>query len=269
MSHTEYRHHRFKRKKQTYSDGLLAYSMLSRWQITYEIDPGIEYAGGPLLYDGGELCLFTRDGSIVAIQHKISLDEAATPEDAIAASRIRVDIVLLALRYLQLQPIHWWVDALRLEPPESGLRLRVRASGVVGPRPVRTPRDGAGDTRQAQLASWIAFASEAQETASPATAIRLYFLIIEDLPKQDWQTGPSSEETTSSLKAIRDFVSHREITVPKTRERLAQCFAAAGIETSDCRYDPSNASHQRFLQEWRSVARTLVDEELHNRLGVS
>jgi hypothetical protein len=120
----------------------------------------------------------------------------------------------------------------------------------------------------AQLAAWLHLAAWAQEAQAPATAIRLYFLVLEELAEVRVGAGALAGEEFACLSALHDFVSHREITRPKTKERLRTCAAALAAGPDAFWYRPGNQQQQAILQEWRLKARNIVDTELQRRLGI-
>ncbi|MDP9203434.1 MAG: hypothetical protein M3P26_16105 [Gemmatimonadota bacterium] len=239
----------------------------SLWEVTYTFEPAIPCKGGPVDFADAGLRLAIADSHITGAQHRVEAAIEASREDVLRYSRESLDCFLAALRFLQLTQVYWWADASRIDPPESGLRLQVRASGTVGSRAVVVPGEGWLGDESARLAAWLYLAAEAQETPSPATAIRLYFLIVEELSDLE-ALADDSTELILCLKAIRDFVSHPVIDKPRTMERLRACAFPLTEGRDAFRYRPSSTVQRAVLDEFRMKARKLVDSYLHKRLGV-
>jgi hypothetical protein len=242
--------------------------MPSQWEVTYTFDPPIPYKAGPLKFDDPNLRLTEASGLITTAHHYLDASADDSEEDVLRSSRELLDCFLTALRFLQLTPIHWWATAARLQPTDSGsLRLQVRASGTVGSRAIIVPSDGWLTDEAARLAVWLYFASEAQESASGGTAIRLYFLIIEELSNMG-ELSSDVDELIQCLKAIRDFVSHPKIEASRTQDTLRRCALTLTEGPDAFRYRPSNVIHRATLDDFRMKARALVDGHLHRQLGL-
>jgi hypothetical protein len=207
------------------------------------------------------------DGKLSGIVHLFEQPLETTREEARRFSIQALECLLLALRFLHLKPVRWWADARRLVPPENEIRVSLRASAELGPRQVTIPTDGWFDEEAARLAAWLNFASEAQETSSPATALRLYYLVLEELADAGTLSADSAE-VANCLGALRDFVSHLAITREKTVARLKAC-APALEGPGGFRYDPNSGQQRAILNEWRQRARSLIDRELRQRLGLA
>jgi hypothetical protein len=207
-----------------------------------------------------------QDGRLLGFVHRLDAALETEREDVRAASIRSVECLLIALRFLRVAPVQWWAEARRIEPPESGLRLTLRATASVGARAVQFPRRGWNGADAPRLAGWLQLASEAQEAQTPASALRLYFLILE----QAGENGDLSAEGTAlfeCLRALRDFVSHPTVDRARTVGRLRECAEDLEVD-GRFSYDPLSPVQSRILEGWRLRARAIVDSLLRKQLGL-
>lgn len=240
----------------------------SRWLVKYTFNPGVPYSCGASEYPEQTLKLNLDEQQLIGMEHTLELPLDASRDIALETSLAELECFLVSLRYLQLKPIQWWADASRIEPSESAIRLIARGTMVTMPLTVKIPPQG-WQNPDPRLTAWLHFACEAHESQSPATAIRLYYLIIEDLAVSASPEGSAFQELKEALSAIRDFVSHKEITRPKTIERLKKYAHELKGQSGEFSYSPSSSAQSQCLNEWRNKARIHIDAEIRQRLGLA
>jgi hypothetical protein len=239
----------------------------SVWQVVYQIHTPIPFQGGSLSFTAEGVDLREREGALFRIEHTLRLPESASIDDALHTSRDKLDALLMAIRFVRVLPFEWSSDAKRLEPPGPNLlAFGFRATVVLGPRPLVVPSQGWNEQDADRLGAMLTFASEAQESSSPATAVRLYYLVIEDLIDQG--AVAANAQFVADLRAVRNFASHAKIDQKWTENRLRSCAPELTIEPDAFRYRPANPIHRAILAQFRDRARALVDQELFKRLGV-
>jgi hypothetical protein len=237
---------------------------VSTWRVSYEFVPPIAYGGGQLSSGSASLKLNDAGTQIIGAEHVIEMADGCSRDEARAASFAEMDALLSALRYLQLSPFRYWSDAIRISPPESGLRFTGRADGTVGGRPVQIPPAVWPSDAPLNLTTWLRLASDAQEAASPATALRAYAIILEDIIA----SGHAPISDYDCIKAVRDFVSHAKVDRPKTVAKLKECAPNLVMDGGAYRFQPSSSAQSQIVAEWCQRARSHVDLELTRLLGL-
>jgi hypothetical protein len=179
--------------------------MPSTWLVTYTMASEVSFDGGsPLNYPDLGLSLDVAGGLLKAIHHEFTLPDVPQEATALEYSRFQLEQFMAAIRYIHLKPIPYWSSAQRLAPPETSLRLSVRGSGVVGPRTLKTPPVGWQANTPPQLTSWLLLASEAQETPSSVSAIRFYYVVIEEF---ELLRLPLVHQRSAAIKDVKAIVA--------------------------------------------------------------
>jgi len=229
------------------------------WRVDYTFSPGVLLRDASGVHVDQKLEFLIDGKSLVGLKHFVRQPFDVPEAEVKEYSKVTLSCLLIALRYLQLTPLHWWSDAARIDPPDHVLRMIAHSTGTVGPRPIALPAEGWNSPTNVQLTSWLHFATEAQESPSAAIAIRLYFLILEEIGRSAFD----------DLKAIRDFVSHPKIVSPKTKGRLQNIAPPLTVGPNAFAHTPSDKNQAHVLDKWRASAREIVDTELSRRLGIS
>ena len=172
--------------------------MPSIWVVRYKLEPGVLYAAGPLEFVEPQVTLTLAANEIVGISHQLTLPDQGTGREAIKESRRELDIMLLALRYRQLKAVKYTLNALRISPSGGPVTATARGRISTGPLAVRVPDSLWRNPREARLATWLELAGDAREATSPATALRLYYFILEDL-RDSPALGQILDEVSLSL----------------------------------------------------------------------
>jgi hypothetical protein len=239
-----------------------------RWQISYEFDPAIPYAGRATSFPTERLTVEVGDTGIRGLTHYVDLVDDASEDRALGKSWRQVGGFIAALRFLQAKPVSWRAYPTLLEPQRPGKfpSLRVKGTAETGPRALTTiPTLGWQAGADSRLSVWLNLAAEAQEAPSSATAFRLYALILEDIDHANPGIfGPTYE----CLKAVRDFLSHPAITQRATVARLSNCAPTLANSQGLFTYNPHDSAQRRVLDSLRASARTLVEKELRGLMGL-
>lgn len=238
---------------------------MQSWCVTYVIEPPVPLAPG-----GGErnappgANLRIEGEALVGLTHTIDCEDGEPRDAVVSASMAKLSWFFAALRYLQLKKFNYWGNAVRLVPPESGLRFFGRGSGTTGTRPVSLPLGVKSENASTRLADWLLMASDAQESTSESTALRHYAVILEEIES----SKPGRFADYECIKAMRDFVSHARIENKKTISKLERCAPNLPKDGTDYQFQPASPLHRGIVAEWRSKARELVDGELAALLGL-
>jgi hypothetical protein len=115
----------------------------------------------------------------------------------------------------------------------------VRGMATLGSRPINPPAAGWNHGAPQQLALWLLLASDAQETPSPAAAIRFYSVILEDISDFSHPLATTEAFVLAEVKAVRDSVSHPVITSRKTKALLDSCAPKLADGFGEYRQDPA------------------------------
>lgn len=238
----------------------------SRWRVVHTFDPPIRLLSNnlPSITD---IAFGVDDLKLHSLTHTISREDSPNRQEVIAASRKHFQGAITALRYLQGGQVHWWSHANRLEPPEGGLFLTARGTGTVGPRPIDLPGKGWASDLSTEVATWTILAAQAQESPSAAIRMHLYFLALEDM-EQGGRLAASERHEYADLKVVRHFVSHPDLSNPKTLSRLEAVAPQLRGDDGTFAYDPHNPAHEATLNDFSNRARRLVDNVILTELGV-
>lgn len=239
----------------------------SRWLVKYTFSPGIPYSCGASEYPEQNLKLNLFEQHLIDMEHTLMLALDASRDIALRTSYEILECFLMSLRYLQLKPIQWRADASRINPSEPRISLICQGTMVTMPLAIEIPQQG-WQTPDPQFTTCLHFACEAHESISPATAIRLYYLIFENLATSTSPQNTDFEELNEALSAIRDFVSHREITHQKTIHKLMKHAPELEEQHGVFSYSPSSSTHIQCLNKWRDKARIYIDYKIRQRLGL-
>jgi hypothetical protein len=241
----------------------LRYSSVFTWCVTYVFEPPVRLLPGEESIEHSGVELLVEASAIVGLKHTIDCDADVSRDEVVQESAATLACLLSAFRYLQLKAFNYWGDAVRVSPPESRIRITGRATGTTGTRPIRLPRAACSSSSPDRLADWLQMAADAQESASPAAALRHYFVILEELVA----TSRGQYNGYDCIKAMRDFVSHSQVSYASTIATIERCAPSLPKTGNGYQYQPSSPLQRRLVDEWRGKARALVDGELQLLLG--
>lgn len=96
-------------------------------------------------------------------------------------------------------------------------------------------------------------ANDARNSGNKVHAIRNYYIILEELHTEDYDT----DKDRLKLRYIRDFVSHHKITKNKKIIDLIECETGSRTDS----YNPHNEKHQLLISRYWQIGEKLVDKE--------
>jgi len=237
--------------------------MSERWRVSYILDPGIQVAsaipGYPLLgvtfdHDG--------NGMLAKIEHQLELSDGLAPA-SVGESQKRLRLMLEALEFrygLPLQMKEHRAEMLSSAPgrPAKTTGFVWATAGAAIAKPLAYPAESALTGAKDRLAVWLHLANSSSngEEVADATALRNYFLIIEDM-----RFGKSLSAKEQRAKYARHFVSHAKLTKDGPLKFIKAEFGEAVAQ-----FNPTDPRHVRMVRKWRAEARAIVDTELEKLL---
>lgn len=240
--------------------------MSERWKVAHTFEPPIRLLRDERSDVAG--LTFHLDGDALhSVVHLLEMPPGSSRQEVSTTSRRLIEGAVVAIRYLQVGPVHWWTEADRVNPPENGLRLIARATASIGTRAVCLPTTGWSGELGEHISAWLTLAAQARESQSASIRLRLYFLVLEDL-KLSGLLHEAELILYSELKAVRDFVSHPKITNSKTRATLLRVAPSLAGSDGEFRYSPRDARQQETILQFADQAARTVDKRLLAELGV-
>lgn len=200
-------------------------------------------------------------GGLTGIRHEVDLASDVDPSKVVRVSERAIGQLLQIIEFFYGFPPE--IGQQRVEVAQSkcaatcsvGFATATFGAVIVGK--VRLPEEAVLTRTSPRLAALLHLFNAARPPAADAEAVRLYYLVWEDLHGTPPRNGAILPE--ERLKYARDFVSHGCVL---DRNQDAITFIELRIGKPLTAFDPMDPQHVVFVSSQRAEGRALIEAEL-------
>ena len=239
------------------------------WEVEYDLTPPIpvdapRIPAYPVL---GIALEYDAEGNLAKIVHKLNADAGTDPSLAMERSQRALEPVFETLEFFHGLAPQIARRRARITDPENDTghsvgRMTITSNAYLVVR-VQLPKEATLSAAAAKprLVTLLHLFNRARRPTSDAEAVRLYYMIWEDLHGPPDGKEPPSPELR--LRHTRDFVSHG-VTLGNGNARK---FIQPRINNKQfTAFDPKDPDHCAFVAAQRAEAFTLIEGELRQKL---
>jgi len=236
------------------------------WIVTHDLQQPIPVVSKVDSYPNLGIGLeYDISGYLVRIQHKFETHHDIKEADVPRLSERQLGKFLEIIEFFYGFPPKIAQQRVKAQKPVSDSSSSIGfisiSMGAYIVDQVRLPAEQTLDDDYPRLTALLHLFNAARPPASDDEAVRLYYLIWEDLHGTPSSCGSTLRE--QRLKFTRDFVSHG---YALTRNKQAISFIESSLNQKIKAFDPTDPDHITFVTRQRLEAETLIREELKKQL---
>jgi hypothetical protein len=199
-------------------------------------------------------------GGLVKIRHVVDQQTSAQPHEVVRRSEQQLALLFESIEFLYGLPPEIAVRKARVMTAGNAIHRSVGIASLTLSaamvHPLCFPAEATLRAASPRIAALLHLFNAARPPTSDAEAIRLCYLISEDLRGRPASPGASTPE--QRLKLTRDFVSHGV----KLDNHSAAAFIESRIGKPLTAFDPTDPAHEAFVAAQRAEAAALVEPQL-------